>query len=65
MRSFADKLKKEILKGLPGTEVQWQMASSDRFIMNFPRTPGKDARFAAVLIILYPHNRSILTMKEM
>ena len=38
------------------------MASSDRFVKNFPRLPGKDARIAAVLILLYPHNGSIHTV---
>jgi 8-oxo-dGTP pyrophosphatase MutT (NUDIX family) len=55
-------LKSEILKGLPGTDVQWQMASSDRFVKNFPRVPGQDARIAAVLILLYPENGSIHTV---
>ena len=54
MMIFHDKLKTEILKGLPGTEIQWQMASSDRMVRNFPMFPGEDARVAAVLILLYP-----------
>lgn len=62
MNKFADNLKNEILKGLPGTEVQWQMASSDRMVRNFPRTPGKDARAASVLILLYPYNESVYTV---
>ena len=62
MNRFANKLKTEILKGLPGTEVQWQMASSDRMIKNFPRTPAKDSRIAAVLILLYPYKGSIFTV---
>jgi 8-oxo-dGTP pyrophosphatase MutT (NUDIX family) len=62
MERFADLLMKEIQKGLPGTEVQWQMASSDRMLKDFPRTPGDDARVAAVLILLYPHNDSIYTV---
>jgi 8-oxo-dGTP pyrophosphatase MutT (NUDIX family) len=62
MNDFAVRLKNEILKGLPGTDVQWQMASSDRFVKNFPRFPGKDARVAAVLILLYPYNKSIYTV---
>lgn len=62
MDDFFAKLKIEILKGLPGTEIQWQMASSDRLLKNFPRTPGMDARVAAVLIILYPENGSIHTV---
>lgn len=62
MQNFFNLFKIELLKGLPGTEVQWQMASSDRMIKNFPRTPGKDARVAAVLILLYPYNGSIYTV---
>jgi 8-oxo-dGTP pyrophosphatase MutT (NUDIX family) len=62
MIDFAANLKNEILKGLPGTDVQWQMASSDRFVKNFPRQPGKDAHIAAVLILLYPENGSIHTV---
>ncbi len=55
-------LQNEIRKGLPGTEVQWEMASSDRMVRNFPRTPGPDAAVAAVLILLYPYNGSIHTV---
>jgi 8-oxo-dGTP pyrophosphatase MutT (NUDIX family) len=62
MQSFIDLLKTELLKSLPGTDVQWQMASSDRMIKNFPRTPGKDARIAAVLILLFPDNGSVCTI---
>jgi len=62
MNDFCSKLKNEIKKGLPGTDAQWQMASSDRFVKNFPRQPGKDARIAAVLILLYPENGSIHTI---
>ncbi|MEI6049730.1 MAG: CoA pyrophosphatase [Bacteroidota bacterium] len=62
MNSFVRKLKSEILKGLPGTEIQWQMASSDRMVKNFPGSPGKDARVAAVLILLYPYKGSIYTV---
>lgn len=62
MKSFANALKREILKGLPGTDIQWHMASSDRMIRNFPRVPGKDARVAAVLILLYPFKGSIYTV---
>lgn len=62
MRYFPEILKAEILKGLPGTEVQWSMASSDRMVKNFPRVPGKDARIAAVLILLYQQNGSVHTV---
>jgi 8-oxo-dGTP pyrophosphatase MutT (NUDIX family) len=62
MQQFSDKLRKELSKGLPGTEVQWQMASSDRMVRNFPRYAGNDARIAAVLVLLYPHNDSVYTV---
>ena len=62
MKRFADLIKNEIEKGLPGTEVQWQMASSDRLVKNFPGSPGPDARIAAVLIVLYPCNGSVYTV---
>jgi 8-oxo-dGTP pyrophosphatase MutT (NUDIX family) len=62
MHDFPTSLKTELSKGLPGTEVQWQMASSDRFVRNFPRVPGKDARIAAVLILLYPEKGSVYTV---
>lgn len=59
---FPEKLKQELAKNLPGTEIQWEMASSDRMIRNFPRTPGPDARVAAVLILLYPDKGSVHTV---
>ena len=62
MDDFTTRLKNEILKGLPGTEIQWMMASSDRMVKNFPRVPGKNAHVAAVLILLYPDKGSIHTV---
>jgi 8-oxo-dGTP pyrophosphatase MutT (NUDIX family) len=62
MLQFSELLKNEILKGLPGTDVQWEMASSDRMLRNFPRKPGKDARLASVLILLFPYNSSVYTV---
>jgi 8-oxo-dGTP pyrophosphatase MutT (NUDIX family) len=62
MHDFPSSLKTELSKGLPGTDVQWQMASSDRYVKNFPRFPGPDARVAAVLILLYPEKGSIHTV---
>jgi 8-oxo-dGTP pyrophosphatase MutT (NUDIX family) len=62
LNSFINILKSELLNPLPGSEVQWEMASSDRMLKNFPRTPGKDARVAAVLILLYPVNNVIHTV---
>jgi 8-oxo-dGTP pyrophosphatase MutT (NUDIX family) len=62
MNSFPVILKNELLKPLPGTDVQWKMASSDRMIRDFPRVPGPDARVAAVLILLYPDTGSVHTV---
>jgi 8-oxo-dGTP pyrophosphatase MutT (NUDIX family) len=62
MHNFATSLKNELSKGLPGTEIQWQMASSDRFVRDFPRVAGTDARVAAVLILLFPVNQSVHTI---
>lgn len=62
MNNIADRLKQELIKKLPGTEVQWELASSDRMVRNFPRVPGPDARVAAVLILLFPDNGSIHTV---
>jgi 8-oxo-dGTP pyrophosphatase MutT (NUDIX family) len=62
MNSFPAKLKAELQKDLPGTEVQWQMASSDRMMKNFPRVPEKNARVAAVFILLYPEAGSVYTV---
>jgi 8-oxo-dGTP pyrophosphatase MutT (NUDIX family) len=62
MDRFPESLINELQKGLPGTEVQWQMASSDRMVRNFPRTPSDDARAASVLILLYPNNGSVYTV---
>ena len=62
MMRFPELLRLELHKGLPGTEVQWEMASSDRMMRNFPRTPGKDARAASVLILLYPLKDSVYTV---
>jgi 8-oxo-dGTP pyrophosphatase MutT (NUDIX family) len=38
------------------------MASSDRFVKNFPRRPGKNAGIAAVMILLFPENGSVHTI---
>jgi 8-oxo-dGTP pyrophosphatase MutT (NUDIX family) len=62
MNNFPSRLKAEILKGLPGTEIQWQMSSLNRIANKFPLFPGEDARLAAVLILLYPENGIIHTV---
>jgi 8-oxo-dGTP pyrophosphatase MutT (NUDIX family) len=60
--SFKVLLKSEIEKGLPGTEVQWALASSDRMVRDFPRIPWHDSAVAAVLILLYPYNGNLHTV---
>ena len=62
MNRFINLLKTEIQKGLPGTEVQWEMSSSYRMFKNFPGLAGDDARVAAVLILLYPWKESVYTV---
>lgn len=62
IRGFPDLLKAELSKGLPGPEIQWQMASSHRMVKSYPGIPGADARIAAVLILLFPVNGSIHTL---
>jgi 8-oxo-dGTP pyrophosphatase MutT (NUDIX family) len=62
MSDFAELLKSEINNGLPGTGVQWEMASRDRIFLSFPRVPQSDTGIAAVLILLYPHEGSVYTV---
>jgi 8-oxo-dGTP pyrophosphatase MutT (NUDIX family) len=62
MKEFAEKLRIEISNGLPGIEVQWALASSDRMIKGFPRVPREDSSVAAVLILLYPVDGVIYTV---
>ncbi|HEX2968428.1 MAG TPA: CoA pyrophosphatase [Bacteroidales bacterium] len=62
MEEFKNNLKNAIKKGLPGTEVQWMMASSDRMLKDFPKVPGPDAKQAGVLILLWPEDHSIQTV---
>ncbi|MBE0674398.1 MAG: CoA pyrophosphatase [Bacteroidales bacterium] len=61
MEQIASDIERAIAGGLPGTDVQWEMASSDRMRMDFPRVRGEDSRLAAVLILLYPADDSIFT----
>jgi 8-oxo-dGTP pyrophosphatase MutT (NUDIX family) len=61
MKKFVSRLKNEILKGLPGTDIQWQMSSLPHHA-KLSRVPGDDARIAAVLILLYPFKQSIYTV---
>jgi 8-oxo-dGTP pyrophosphatase MutT (NUDIX family) len=61
MNPLAEKIKEAVSKGLPGTNVQWEMASSDRMIRDFPRVKKTNSKLAAVLILLYPSDHSICT----
>ena len=56
------KLKTALSGDLPGTEIQWEMASSDRMIRDFPRKKNIDSRLGAVLILLYPVEGKIYTV---
>lgn len=47
---------------LPGTDVQWEMASSDRRMKAFPRHGGPESRKGAVMILLYPHMGTLCTL---
>jgi 8-oxo-dGTP pyrophosphatase MutT (NUDIX family) len=62
MQEFTDRLKIAIKRGLPGTQVQWMMAGSDRLVKDFPKVPGPDARIAGVLILLWPDNGMVHTV---
>lgn len=62
MKPLPETIRDAISKGLPGTGVQWEMASSDRMIKDFPRIKREDSRLAAVLILIYPDNRSLNTI---
>jgi len=59
---FPDILVNALSGELPGMDVQWEMASSDRRIRNYPRIPGANARKAAVMILLYRENGDIFTV---
>lgn len=61
MIEFISGLRKA-LERLPGTQVQWMMASSDRMLKDFPRVAGPDARSAGVLIVLWQDNQRIRTV---
>jgi 8-oxo-dGTP pyrophosphatase MutT (NUDIX family) len=62
MKEFAEKLRIEISNGLPGTEVQWALASSDRMLKGYPKFPRDDSTAAAVMILLYPKDGFIHTV---
>jgi 8-oxo-dGTP pyrophosphatase MutT (NUDIX family) len=62
MREFAERLKSAIRKGLPGTDVQWELASAERHSPDFPKVAGPDAREAGVLILLFPVEGSVYTV---
>lgn len=59
---FKEKLRNSLLLELPGTDVQWEMASSDRRMKAFPRHGSKESRQGAVMILLYPHMGTLCTL---
>jgi len=62
MKPLPEAIREALNGDLPGTGVQWEMASSDRMIKDFPRVKKKDSRLAAVLILIYPCNKSLNTI---
>lgn len=62
LNSVVSFLKKALKQQLPGTDVQWEMASSDRQIEDYPRVKRHDSRLAAVMILLYPINGKLSTL---
>ncbi|MBN1388316.1 MAG: CoA pyrophosphatase [Bacteroidales bacterium] len=59
---FTRRLQAALGKDLPGTDVQWEMASSDRMIKNFPRKKSSDSKLAGILILLYPVDDTTYTL---
>jgi 8-oxo-dGTP pyrophosphatase MutT (NUDIX family) len=62
INSLSGQIESALREELPGTDVQWEMASSDRKISNFPRKKRDDTKLAAVLIVLYPHKDKVHTL---
>lgn len=61
MNPMVQQIREALSKRLPGTGVQWEMASSDRRITNFPRVRKEGSKLAAVLILIYPSGNSLFT----
>ena len=59
---FIEKIKKELSRTLPGENVQWEMASSDRRFKDFPRVRQIDTTDAAVLVLLYNTSENPTTL---
>jgi len=62
VNQIARDIRNAIGKGLPGTDVQWEMASSDRMVQNFPRQKRDNSKIAAVLILIYPVANNLTTV---
>ncbi|TFH36830.1 MAG: CoA pyrophosphatase, partial [Bacteroidia bacterium] len=62
IEELAVNLGNAIDNGLPGAEIQWKMASSDRRTKTYPRQRREDSRLSAVLILLYPVNDTPTTV---
>ena len=55
-------LRRALKQPLPGSDVQWEMASSDRRIRDYPRLKNPGSKLAAVLILLYPRKGCLHTV---
>lgn len=62
MNNITEKIRIAISKDLPGTDIQWEMASSDRMMQNFPRHRRENSKIAAILILIYPVNNILTTV---
>lgn len=60
--AFFKHLAAALKKELPGTDVQWVMASATRLLKDFPQVPGPGTREAAVMILLWPEDGMIRTV---
>ncbi len=62
LNSVVSFLKNALKQKLPGTDVQWEMASSDRRMLDYPRVKRDDSRLAAVMILLYPKDEKVMCL---
>ena len=62
LENFIQELKTELTAPLPGKEIQYQMAPSDRDLRYAPPDDLKPPIKAAVLILLFPENGNLSTV---
>jgi 8-oxo-dGTP pyrophosphatase MutT (NUDIX family) len=62
IKELAFEIDKALKSDLPGTDAQWEMASSDRMVQNYPRVANSSSRSGGVMILLYPEEGVIKTV---